>query len=223
MSAESVVEVHNPSRYASGIMDWLQMLSGLLLVFFMWSHMILVSSVLIGPGVMNSIAHFFEGTYMAQAGGPLVFLAFLFHAVLAARKMPFKGAEAQEMKSHLEMFKHRDTRLWMVQVLTAMGILVMGAIHMWVVLTTLPISAGKSAIRIQGGFWLVFYLILLPLIEFHVGIGFYRIGVKWGVIKRRNRAWFKRLEVLMIIGFVGLGLASLARFWVLDPTPWLIK
>ena len=45
-----------------------------------------------------------------------------------------------------------------------MIILIMGGIHMWTVLTNLPITAAKSAARIQGGYWLVFYMILLPLV-----------------------------------------------------------
>ena len=37
----------------------------------------------------------------------------------------------------------------------------MGSIHMWVVLTDLPITAAKSAARIQTGWWMLFYFILL--------------------------------------------------------------
>ena len=59
-----------------GVMDWLQMLSGASLILFMWCHMILVSSVVISPAIMNGIAHFFEATGMAQVGGPLIFLVF---------------------------------------------------------------------------------------------------------------------------------------------------
>ena len=46
------------------------------------------------------------------------------------------------------------------------------------------LTGAKNAVRIQGGFWLVFYLILFPMVELHVGIGFYRIGVKWSFVKR---------------------------------------
>ena len=65
-----------------GLLDWFQMLSGVGLILFMWMHMILVASVLIGQGVMNGIAEFFETTGMAQVGGPLIFLGFLFHFLL---------------------------------------------------------------------------------------------------------------------------------------------
>ena len=92
----------------------------------------------------------------------------------------------------------------------------MGCIHMWTVLTDLPITAAKSAARIQGGFWLAFYLILLPMVELHVGIGFYRIAVKWGFVKRKDRKGFKSFENTLTAIFICIGLLALARFFFLD-------
>jgi fumarate reductase subunit C len=165
---------------------------------------------------MNAIAGFFEATYMAQVGGPLVFLGFLLHFVLAARKIPFRAEGQKTIWQHARMMHHGDTWLWVVQVVSAMLILVMGSIHMWVVLTDLPISAAKSAARVQSGFWAVFYFILLPLAELHVGIGFYRIGVKWGFIKDRERDKFKRGENLLTGMFIAIGLITLVRFLFLS-------
>ena len=65
-------------------LDWLQMLSGAVLVLFMLCHMLLVSSVIISPKLMNAIAWFFEVTYMAQIGGPLIVIIFIGHFMLAA-------------------------------------------------------------------------------------------------------------------------------------------
>ncbi|WP_319543618.1 succinate dehydrogenase/fumarate reductase cytochrome b subunit [uncultured Pseudodesulfovibrio sp.] len=199
-----------------GALDWLQMLSGVSLILFMWCHMLLVSSVVISPNVMNAIAHFFEATGMAQVGGPLIFLVFLTHFVLAARKIPFRADGQKTIWQHARMMRHGDTWLWVVQVVSAMIILVMGSIHMWVILTDLPITAAKSAARIQGGFWAVFYLILLPLAELHVGIGLYRIGVKWGFVKDKERPKFKRSENMITLLFVGIGLVTLVRFLFLS-------
>lgn len=195
-----------------GALDWLQMLSGASLILFMWCHMLLVSSVVISPRLMNGIAEFFEATGMAQVGGPLIFLVFLTHFVLAARKIPFRFEGQKVIWQHARMMRHGDTWLWVVQVVSAMLILVMGSIHMWVVLTDLPITAAKSAARVQSGFWAVFYLFLLPLAELHVGIGFYRIGVKWGFIKDRERGKFKRGENILTLTFICIGLITLARF-----------
>lgn len=109
-----------------------------------------------------------------------------------------------------------DTWLWLIQASTAMVILIMGSVHMWTVLTDLPITAAKSAARIQGGFWLAFYLILLPMVELHVGIGFYRIAVKWGFIKRDRRKGFKKFENILTGMFILIGLISLIRFMTLS-------
>ena len=196
-------------------LDWVQMLTGAALILFMWCHLILVSSILLGPGVMNALAWFFEVTYMAQVGGPLIFLAFLVHFVLAARKVPFKTREQRVMWANARRMRHTDTWLWLVQAATAMGILILGGIHMWVVLTNLPITAEKSAARIQTGFWFVFYLFLLPMVELHVGIGFYRILVKWGFLDRPGRKVIKRKENLLTAIFIAIGLLSLLRYYFL--------
>ena len=195
-----------------GRLDVMQMLSGVLLIVFLWAHLMLVSSVLISPKVMDAIAWFFETTYMAQVGGPLIGLLIFTHFILAARKMPWRVEESNAFVKHSVMMHHKDTWLWLAQVVTALLILVMASIHMWVVLTDLPITAVKSAARIQSGTWLPFYLVLLPLAEIHVGIGFYRIGVKYGFITKANRKWYQRLENYMMIGFISIGLITLIRF-----------
>ncbi|MEE8386891.1 MAG: succinate dehydrogenase/fumarate reductase cytochrome b subunit [Dehalococcoidia bacterium] len=211
---ESTLHVPRVTR-TPALLDFLQMLTGAALILFMWSHMILVSSVLVGPEVMNAIAAFFEATYMAQVGGPIIGAGFLLHFVLASRKLPFRVSEQRVIWRHAKMLRHPDTWMWVVQAVTAMIILIMGAIHMWVVLTTLPITAAKSAGRIQEGFWLVFYVILLPMVELHVGIGFFRIGVKWGWVKRGGRRVFGGIEKLLTLFFLTIGVLTLVRFYTL--------
>ena len=214
MAIDTTIYVRSPG-VTSALFDWLQMLTGVGLITFMWSHMILVASVNIGAGAMNTLAHFLEATYMAQVGGPLIGATFLLHFILAARKVPFLAEQQSTIWKHARMLHHLDTWLWLIQAGTAMVILIMGSIHMWTVLTDLPITAAKSAARIQGGFWLVFYLILLPMVELHVGIGFYRIGVKWGFIKRSNRKGLKRFENILTGIFILIGLITLIRFMTL--------
>ena len=215
MAIDTTIYV-KPQSGISAYLDWLQMLTGAGLILFMWSHMMLVASVNLGTEVMNTLAYFFEATYMAQVGGPLIGLTFLVHFVLAARKIPYRTREQSTMWKHSKMLRHKDTWLWVVQAVTAMIILILGAIHMWTVLTDLPITAEKSAARIQGGFWLVLYLILLPMVELHVGIGFYRIGVKWGVIKRKTRKGFEGFENILTAIFILIGLITLVRFMLIE-------
>ncbi|MBW1706745.1 MAG: succinate dehydrogenase/fumarate reductase cytochrome b subunit [Deltaproteobacteria bacterium] len=214
MAIDTAIYVRTPGR-ASAYLDWLQMLTGAGLVLFMWSHMVLVASVNLSTGAMNTLARFFEATYMAQVGGPMIGATFLFHFLLAARKVPFRVEQQSTIWKHTKMLHHTDTWLWLIQVITAMVILIMGSIHMWTILTDLPITAAKSAARIQGGFWLVFYLILLPMVELHVGIGFYRIAVKWGFIRRKERKGFKKFENVLTAIFILIGLVTIVRFMTL--------
>jgi fumarate reductase subunit C len=216
MADQSIARVE-PVR-TEAYLDVLQMLTGVGLVAFMWCHMILVASVnldLGGGRVMNLIAHFFEATYMAQIGGPMIALTMIFHFVLAARKLPFRAREQKAMWKHSVNFNHLDTWFWVIQATTAFIVLIMGCIHMWTVLTDLPITAAKSAHRIQGGWWLLFYVFLLPMIELHVGIGIYRIGVKWGFIKRSNRKVLHGYENKLTFIMVGIGLVTLFTFFFL--------
>jgi fumarate reductase subunit C len=208
---DTAIYVKPPSR-VSAYLDWLQMLTGAGLIAFMWSHMVLVASVNLGVKVMNAIAWFFEATYMAQVGGPLIGATLLLHFVLAARKIPFTTDEQGSIWRHAKLLHHTDTWLWVVQAVTAMVILVMGSVHIWTVLTDLPITAQKSAARIQGGYWMFFYLVLLPMVELHVGIGFYRIAVKWGFIKRAERKKFKRAENILTAVMILIGLITIIRF-----------
>jgi fumarate reductase subunit C len=205
----------SPSVRTAAYLDFLQMLTGVGLILFMWSHMILVASINLGAGTMNTLAKFLEDTYMAQTGGPVIAAIFLVHFILAARKLPFRTSEQKAIWAHSQRLHHLDTWLWVVQAGTAMIILIMGSVHMWTVLTNLPITAAKSAARIQGGFWLVFFMILLPIVEFHVGIGFYRIGVKWGVITRSNRPFYKRFENILTLIFLVIGAVTLYTFYTL--------
>lgn len=211
MAVNTTTYVRSASR-TPAYLDWLQMLTGAALILFMWSHMVLVASVNLGAGVMNALAHFLEETYMAQVGGPMIGCVFLLHFILAARKVPFRVEQQSTIWKLSRQLRHTDTYLWLVQTITAMIILIMGSIHMWTVLTDLPITAAKSAARIQGGFWLVFYLILLPLVELHVGIGFYRIAVKWGFARRQDRKKFKKFENYLTVFFIVIGLVTLMRF-----------
>ena len=214
MAVDTTIYVRTTGR-TSAILDWLQMLTGAALILFMWSHMILVASVIPSPRVMNAIARFLEETYMAQVGGPMIGFTFLLHFILAARKVPFRMEQQATIWKHSRVLRHTDTWLWLIQAFTAMVILIMGSIHMFTVLSTLPITAAKSAARIQGGFWLVFYLILLPMVELHVGIGFYRIAVKWGFIRRKTRKGFKRFENILTGIFILIGLITIIRFLTL--------
>jgi fumarate reductase subunit C len=205
------------ARRLDGVLDWAQMLTGVGLIAFMWAHMLLVGSVLLSPAIMNAIAEFFEASGMAQVGGPLIFALFLAHFVLAARKIPFRLDNQRTIWEHAKLIDHTDTWLWVVQAASAMIILIMGAIHMWAVLSDLPIVALKCAETLQKNkWWLAFYLLLAPLVHVHLGIGLYRIAVKWGFAGRAERKGLKRFVNVLILVSVGISVLTLFRFWFME-------
>ena len=75
--------------------DVVQGASGLVLVLFMWVHMLLVSSILLGKEAMYHVARFLEGVYFFGRPYPqlvtgiavAVFLLMIVHAVAAMRRM----------------------------------------------------------------------------------------------------------------------------------------
>ena len=138
-------------NHISGYTDVIQMLTGVLLCCFVLMHMVLVSSVILSPKIMDSLAVFLETSYLAQIGGPIILLVMILHFILAARKMPFSPLELREFWRQAKMMHHMDTWLWLVQVATAIVILVMASAHVINILSNLPISADKSAAAIQGG------------------------------------------------------------------------
>ena len=71
-----------------------------------------------------------------------------------------------------------------------------------------------GAERVHGG-WLPFYMVLLPALQLHLGIGFYRLGVKYGYITAANRAKGWKLACLLMGGLIVLGLCTLARHYFL--------
>ena len=53
------------------------------------------------------------------------------------------------------------------------------------------------------------------MVELHVGIGFYRILVKWGFLDRPGRKIIKRKENLLTGIFIAVGLLTLLRYYFL--------
>lgn len=90
--------------------------------------------------------------------------------------MPFSPLELREFWRQAKMMHHMDTWLWLVQVATAIVILVMASAHVINILSNLPISADKSAGRP--------FRAACPLlsgavrrVDLHIAIGLYRVGV----------------------------------------------
>jgi fumarate reductase subunit C len=206
-------------------LDLLQSGTGLALGLFMWVHMFFVSSILLGKDAMWTVARFFEGYYFF--GRPLywlvsmlvatVFALFIAHAALALRKFPASYRQYRTYREHMQGLKHEDTTLWYWQVVTGFALFFMASVHLYIMLTR-PDRIGpfESADRVWSDLMWPLYLVMLFAVEFHGGIGLYRLALKWGwfagpdpLATRRKLRLFKWALTAF---FLVLGIATLLAY-----------
>jgi fumarate reductase subunit C len=218
--------------------------SGLMLALFMWGHMFFVASILLGTRGFDWLAETLEITYVAQPTVIIIFALFVIHAALAARKIPAQLRErrrfahlAKELRDSEDRWTsvgedavlrpHVESWLWIWQVRTGMVMLILGSFHLVLigidVFTPLfgerhGIEAATSMARTAGGLVWV-YGVLLLCVEFHAGIGLYRLAIKWGVGARLGRATLFRIEKFLFWFFIGLGLLVLLVLAEVIPPP----
>lgn len=193
-------------------MELVELGTGLLLLVFLQFHLLAVSSIILGAEAFNKDSQFLDEYYISYVGIPLVIVAILVHGVAAMRKAPWRFQEARVVYQHSQRLAHLDTWLWVVQIVTGGAVLILAAIHIWSTLITWPIEAKTSALRIQGGYF-SFYLILLAVAEVHAMAGLYRILVKWGWW---HRSRFINYLLFITAFFVVLGFVALIIFYVLN-------
>ncbi|MEY4505358.1 MAG: hypothetical protein RL154_1658, partial [Pseudomonadota bacterium] len=107
-------------------LDYIQSATGLFLALFMWTHLMLVASILISPEFMNKLSRMFEGSMIFAEPKPIlvsilalgIFIIFITHAVLAMRKLPINFRQYQIYRTHMGMMKHDETSMWFVQAVT---------------------------------------------------------------------------------------------------------
>ena len=206
-------------------LDLLQSGTGLALGLFMWVHMLFVSSILLGKDAMWIVARFFEGYYFF--GKPLtwlvsilvatVFALFITHAALALRKFPASYRQYRAYREHMAGMKHEDTTLWYWQVVTGFALFFMASTHLYIMMTH-PDRIGpfESADRVWSDLMWPLYLVMLFAVEFHGGIGLYRLALKWGwfagpdpLATRRRLRFFKWTLTAF---FLLLGIATLLAY-----------
>ncbi len=217
-----------PRRRASpwpARLDRLQSGSGLLLGLFMWGHMFFVSSILLGGDAMWTVARFFEGYFVF--GRPIhgvvslivacVFVLFIGHAALALRKFPQNYRQFRTYREHMGEMKHDDTTLWYWQVVTGFALFFMASVHLYIMLTH-PDRIGpfESADRVWTDLMWPLYLVMLFAVEFHGGVGLYRVALKWGWFERGDpaatRRWLRRFKWTLTAFFLALGVATLLAY-----------
>ncbi|MBE0467320.1 MAG: succinate dehydrogenase [Candidatus Desulforudis sp.] len=184
------------------------LVSGIMLVAFVWLHAFLVATVIPGAPVFDGMARFLDRYSLGQIGITLLLLAGLTHILAAARRIPTGYREQRSLWRVAGRMRHTDSYAWAFQVVTGLFILVLAATHIWVVVADWPLEAVKSAWRVQTDY-LGFYLVLLLISEFHGGVGLYRQSVKWLRFRRRPLA----LAVGAVVAFILA--VNLAAIWAL--------
>ena len=224
MTDRPVAPLAPPARWPARL-DLLQSSTGLLLGLFMWVHMMFVSSILLGNDAMWTVARFFEGYYFFGRSLPwlvsllvgCVFALFIAHAALALRKFPSSYRQYREFRGHMAAMKHSDTSLWYWQVVTGFGLFFMASVHLYIMMTH-PSRIGpfESADRVWTDLMWPLYLVMLFAVEFHGGIGLYRLALKWGWFEGSNPAATRRrlkgFKWAITVFFLALGLATLAAY-----------
>lgn len=204
-------------------LDYFQSATGLFLGLFMWGHMFFVSTILISKDFMYTVTKLFEGSFIFEEPKPglvsiivaIVFIIFIVHAGLGMRKLPISFRQWQVYKTHMQMMKHDDTSLWYIQAFTGFAMFFMGSAHLFLMLTQ-PGSIGPYGSGDRMVTMWPFYILLLLAVEFHGGIGLYRLCVKWGWFEGTNaketRAKLKKIKWFITVFFLGLGLLTLAAY-----------
>ncbi|HOV80501.1 MAG TPA: succinate dehydrogenase [Bacillota bacterium] len=197
--------------------DIAESVSGVLLVGFLWMHMLFVATIVLGEGVFNTLSEGLDKYYLAQIGIPATVLLIIFHIFVAGRRAPMRLRDLRIAWRLTKGLNHFDTWIWVGQVITALLIGIFASMHLWTIMSTWPITALKSAHRVAdpgtafwGGFKIAyyfwFYIIFLIVGEYHAGFGLYRVLVKWGWFERHKMGYIlKAITVIIVaLGFTAL-------------------
>ncbi len=206
-------------------LDITQSGSGLLLGVFLWAHMFFVSSILISKDAMYFVARMFEGEPFFGKGYPMLVSGFALaitalialHAILALRKFPSNYRQYSAFTRQLAGFRHPDSVLWWLQVITGFLLFFLASVHLYqLVMHPDAIGPYASSDRVWTGRMWPLYLVLLFTVELHSGIGMYRLAVKWGWFMGKNptvtRHRLQRIKWALTGFFLILGVVTLAAY-----------
>lgn len=206
-------------------LDYIQSATGLFLGLFMWAHMILVSSILLGEDVMYKVTKLLEADFIFEGGnhylvtGVVIIVAIIFvvHAAMGMRKLPVNWKQYKVIKEHSKSMGHSDTKLWFVQAYTGFAMFFLASIHLYTMfINSDNIGPYASSDRIVTDWMWPLYILLLLAVELHGSIGLYRLCVKWGWLDGNNpketRKRLKKAKWITTVIFLTLGVLSLAAY-----------
>ncbi len=189
------------------ITEIIQMVSGLLLFLFLWVHMLFVSSIWRGAGAFNVLANFMDRWGLLPFTIMFLIIVFALHIGTVLRRMPSQYLEHKVVWKHAKLIHHADTWSWVFQSITGTAIIILAMIHIAIV-SFAGINAHLSALRVQSREFLIFYIVLLLLSEYHASVGLYRVFAKWGFVNRHSmKRILNFISLFMIfIGAITLGI-----------------
>jgi fumarate reductase subunit C len=225
-----IIESNKKKSRIPARLDLAQSGTGLILGLFMWVHMLLVGSIILGKGMFNFVAKTMELSFLSKTGHgfPIavffavftIFTLFIIHALLGVRKFPISWKQHRILRDQMQMMNHTDTNLWYVQAITGFLMFFLGSVHLYIMMTN-PGSIGPymSADRIVSGNMWPLYLILLICVELHGTIGLYRLCMKWGWFAgkdaKKSREKLKKMKNRATIFFMSIGILALLVFIVI--------
>ena len=225
-----IIESNQKKSRTPARLDFAQSGTGLILGLFMWVHMLLVGSVILGKGSFNFVARTMELAFLSETGHgfPIVvffavftiFTLFIIHALLGIRKFPISWKQHRILRDQMQMMNHTDTNLWYIQAITGFIMFFAGSVHLYVMLTHPgSIDPYLSADRMVSGNMWPLYLVLLICVELHGTIGLYRLCMKWGWFSgkdaRQSRQTLKKVKNRVTIFFMTIGVLALLVFVVI--------
>ena len=225
-----IIESNKKKSRIPARLDFVQSGTGLILGLFMWVHMLLVGSIILGKGSFNFVAKNMELAFLSDTGHgfPIavffavftIFTLFIIHALLGVRKFPISWKQHRIIRDQMQMMNHSDTNLWYIQVVTGFLMFFLGSVHLYIMMTN-PGSIGPymSADRVVSGNMWPLYLILLICVELHGTIGLYRLCMKLGWFTgkdaKKSRQALKKIKNRATIFFLTIGILALLVFVVI--------
>jgi fumarate reductase subunit C len=226
-----IIEENKPrSSRLPARLDLAQSGTGLILGLFMWVHMLLVGSIILGKGAFDFVAKTMELAFLSDTGHgyPIavffavagVFTLFIVHALLGMRKFPISWRQHRIIRDQMQMMKHTDTNLWYIQAVTGFIMFFAGSVHLYTMLVNPgSIDPFLSADRVFSGNYWFLYLILLICVELHASIGLYRLCMKWGWFTgkdaKSSRKKLKKVKNRLTVFFLAIGFLALAMFIII--------
>lgn len=206
-------------------LDYIQSVTGLILALFMWGHLLLVSSILLGKDAMYAVSKALEGEFIFGQSYPIlvsivaifIFILFFVHAMIAIRKFPHSYKQYSTYRSHQKTMKHPDTNLWSQQVFTGFIMFFLGSAHVIIIMMH-PSEIGPyaSSDRVVSEYMGFLYFFLLLAVEFHGTIGIYKLVIKWGWFEGKDakatRKRYKKIKWGVTAVFVTLGMLTLFKY-----------